>query len=670
MVNDVPLLKFMVLASLVGFVAFCASYTVLVWKKRHQSSAGATTARSRLRRWSVTGIVLGSLGLLITLVVREAVRAEGMLGGDGLYAIRATPDMRIVQLAEEGLVKEGEVVARFTSSEALADIQKAELNRDQLRNEKEILPSRPLPLDPELVRQHNLAEAAWNQLNSDLTFKRSSRETAGRDNMPPIIQQRDNLANINRDWKLAEGDLQQTRVKLEVARKQLDREQKLANRQNVSSNDLNDRQKEVGALEVDIIKFEAQLAATQERRRVCMESLAKLEQKAAAQDARLEADERDAKAKLVAAEIAKTDAVRKLADDAKEALKRRNWEMEDQDIKIKLAEVQIEAKLNKLEVKAPYEGEVVYRHASPGAAFNNGPVLVMKPKDGGLRFHFRLPDNQVKALSAANTITIELEETANNIEQRFPSKFLQATALARDPGMSLVELDCQAPPETVAALADGKPIKARFSWRPPLLNLWPFPTSLILFGLGVFGLVIANLAGWRPSWPKVKTPVPPDDEDALVSFAKAPTPKEGDTEEAVADTIPLRPELPGVPRERPVQPWEHPVGIRLREAIIREDITAELLDAVETAVEHQKDAVIVPMREALHRAPMVPDHARRLLDRLNNFETNDELKLIEKRCLAQRLTFLLYTLNMEIPGRDQRTAPVVVKRVEDSVVRS
>ncbi len=220
-VTDIPLIKYMVLSSLIGFVAFCASYTLLVWKKRHQSSAGTVNARSRLRGWSMTGIVLGSIGLVVTLVVREsAVRTEGMLRGHDLYSVRATPDMRIVQLADEGPVEEGEVIARFTSPEALADVQKAELNRDMLQHEKDILPSRPLPLDPELVRQHNLAEANYNQLYSDLTFKRSNRETGGRENMPPIIQQRDNLANINRDMKIAEGDLQQTKVKLEIARKQ------------------------------------------------------------------------------------------------------------------------------------------------------------------------------------------------------------------------------------------------------------------------------------------------------------------------------------------------------------------------------------------------------------------------------------------------------------------
>ena len=656
MITDAPLLRYMVLSSLIGFIVFCASYAVLVWKKRHQSSSGAATVRTRLRRWSMTGVVLGSMGLLVTLVVREAVQAEGKLAGDNLYAVRAAPDLRVVQVADEGPVKEGDILARFTSPEALADIQKAELTRDQLRSEEEYLPSRSLPLNPELVRRHNLAEATYNQLYSDLTSKRSNRETASRESLPPIIVQRDAMANIERDLKLAEGDLKQAEVKREIAAKQLARELELSKKLNVSSNDLNDRQKEVGALEVDVIKYKANLAATEERRRVCKESLERLEKEAAARDYRMQNDEDSAKDLLTVAASTKMDFERKLVDDGKEALERRKGELEDQKFKIKLAEVQLAAKQSKMEIRAPFEGQVVYRNSSPGAALNNGPLLVMGPLDG-LRFQFRLKEEEVEPLRKAGTINIELLDAANHLEQRFPGKFLMATSLARDPGMALVDLDCQAPPEAVAALADGKSIKARFSWRPPLLNLWPFPTSVILFGLGVFGLIIAHIASWRPSWPKGKQPVVADDEDAQVTFSRTPTFKDGDTEEAIMDTIPVRPEMPNVPRERPVQPWEHPVGVRLRDAIIRHEVTSELLDALEMAIEHQKDAVITPMREALRRAPTVPDHARQLVDKLNNFETNDELKLIEKRCLAQRLTFLLYTLGFEIPSQSSQGKP-------------
>ncbi len=156
----------------------------------------------------------------------------------------------------------------------------------------------------------------------------------------------------------------------------------------------------MGGLSVDVIKFEAQIAATQERLRVCKESLAKLEVKAAAQDQRAwKPTSRDAKTRLAAAEQAKAEAMRRLADDAKEALKRRAWEMQDHDIKIRLAEVHVAAKMDKLEVKAPFNGRVIYRHASPGAALSNGPVLVMSPEDGR-RFHFLLPDDQVAARRA------------------------------------------------------------------------------------------------------------------------------------------------------------------------------------------------------------------------------------------------------------------------------
>src|SRR5262245_35368374 len=98
MPSDAPLLRFMVFSAVIGFVVFCASYAMLVWRKRRPTNPEG----SRLRRWSVTCLVLGALGLASTFAIREAVRADGMLRGDGLHALRSPADLRILDLVEEG----------------------------------------------------------------------------------------------------------------------------------------------------------------------------------------------------------------------------------------------------------------------------------------------------------------------------------------------------------------------------------------------------------------------------------------------------------------------------------------------------------------------------------------------------------------------------------------
>ena len=186
--------------------------------------------------------------------------------------------------------------------------------------------------------------------------------------------------------------------------------------------------------------------------------------------------------------------------------------------------------------------------------------------------------------------------------------------------------------------------------------MWPFPVSLVLIGLGIFGLFLSRIASWKPQWPSSVPAADEDDEESIVSSARLGT-KESDTVEA-RDTIPERPLLPNIPRERPFEPWEHPVGIQLREAIIREDVSEELVSAVETAIEQKRDAVIVPLREALRRAPALPDHARRLLDKLNDSDVADEARLIQRHRLAQRLTFLLYTIGLEIPAQPRSSVMI------------
>ncbi|MCE9530560.1 MAG: hypothetical protein K8T89_05435 [Planctomycetes bacterium] len=652
MPTEIPLLRFMVLSALIGFVVFCASYSILVWKKRRQPSPVPVTTRSRLRRWSVTAIVLGCLGILTTFVVRETVRAEGMLGGDGLFAVRSAPEMRIVHLAEEGPIKEGEVLARFSSPEALGDIQQAELLRDQLKNDKEILKTMPLSLPADLVRDHDTSKTDLRQYRVNLINLQLNRDSTVREWARNIGTERNNWAKFENDLRLAQGEYRTAVAKREKAIEQLAAERKLAQTQNFNTLDLKDREKEVAALAAEITKHENHVASIEKQITLSKELIAKFEKQLLEPPSELVEKEADTK-KEIAAATTRCEEFEKLRIVALEkAQEHRQSDLAGLDNKIQQAVVALQAKQNKIEIKAPYDGQVVYRHSSPG--LNHGPVLVLSRQDS-MRFRFRLPEEQVAALRDAGNVTIELEETANTVEQRFPGKFLQATSLTREPGMALVDLEVQAPPETVGSLAEGKPIKARFSWRPPMFNLWPFPVSVALIAVGIFGLIVVNLSGWRPTWTPTKVKGPNhDDEDVAISFARVPAPKEGDTVDAIAETIPVRPPMPNVPRERPVQPWEHPVGIRLREAIIREEVSQELLNAVEMAIEHQQDAVIVPMREALRRAPTVPEHARAILDKLNNSETKDELKMIEQRCLAQRLTFLLYTLGMEIPSHANR----------------
>lgn len=656
MTTDIPLLRFMVLSSVIGFFVFCVSYSVLVWKKRRKSTTASSPMTARIRGWSITALVLGCMGIMTTLVVREAVQAEGMLNGDGLHVVRADSTMRVLQLAEEGPIKEGDVLARFSSTDIQEAIEQAELQKEQFAIQKERLALEPLPRNPNLVREHDKALNKRQELDSKLVNLQLGFFAARRETRNQLIKQRETLATLDATLRTVVGEKAQAVAKRSKANEQLEKERQLAKQQNFTTIDLKEREKEVGTLDAEIAKYDALLRSNEEGQKECKASIADLEEDFKLQPENLDKQIEKTKQELAALDAKFPEIEKEYYEDGKTAQMRRDRDLSEFDNKIKQTEGAIASKKSKLVQYAPMDGQVVYRHSSPSVAANQHAVLVMGPPDN-LHLQFRLEDRQVDALKNAPAVTIELAETANSVEQRFPGNFLKATPLAREPGMSLVELRCDAPPETVASLVEGKPIKARFSWRPPMMNLWPFPLSLILIGLGIVGLFFVNMTSWKPAWPRKDEDG--DDEDALVTLA--PVRKEGDTAEAAADTIPMRPEMPNVPREKPVHAWEHPVGVRLREAIIREDVSMELLDAVELAIEQKKDAVINPMREALRRVQSVPNHARRLLDRLNNFESDDELKVIEKRCLAQRITFLLYTLGIEMPSEVVRrtTAPQV-----------
>ena len=665
MPTDAPLLRFMALSAIIGFIFFCASYAVLVWRKRRAPAPGS----SFIRRWSMTFVVFGLIGMAVTAIVRETVRADGIVGGNNLFAVRAPQGMRVVDLGLEGPVKEGDVLARFTSPKAIADLQKAEHERNGLKQQKERLEQEPPALNREIVNERDLAQMRLGQLRSTFANLLPSKVGAERDIANSVIAQRDRLASVENESKVVAGELAQARAKLKSADQQLKREQDLARNRTVSTNDLNDREKEVRSLQAEITKLENSAAAIETKRQQTKESLVQLEERARKDGIELGGELEDTRKELADARNDFQAALARLAKEKQDAPGRHRKLIDEVDTKIAQADDQITALRNELVALAPFGGAVVYRHASPGAALNQGPVLVLSPAEG-LRFHFRLPEDQVEALRMAGTVMVELAETDNTVEQRFPAKFLAATTLTREPGMAKVDLECQLPPETVAAMAEGKPIKARFSWRPPVMDLWPFPVSLFLFAIGVLGLFWTKISGWRPTWPVSKPAVPVgDDEDITVSYARVPVPVEGDTVEAVADTVPLRLPAPGIPKETPI-PWEHPVGIRLREAIIREDISVELIDTLDAAIEQKKGALVDSIRDALGRVPTVPEHARRLVDKLNNADTDDEMQLLAKRCLAQRLTFLLYTIGVDLPVHAQSSVYKSVDLFDVGATRS
>src|SRR5262245_54776145 len=92
---DSALVRFSALSALIGFGAFCAAQSFQVWRRRNQAAAarqGRGRRGGRLGRWSAAALVLGVLGMAGGVALREVAQPEGLLKGDGLFAVRAPDD--------------------------------------------------------------------------------------------------------------------------------------------------------------------------------------------------------------------------------------------------------------------------------------------------------------------------------------------------------------------------------------------------------------------------------------------------------------------------------------------------------------------------------------------------------------------------------------------------
>src|ERR1700730_11433926 len=122
------LLRIAIFGGVLGFAAFCASYSLLVWQK---PNGRIDRQPSRMRRLSYLCIFAGALGLVGTWAFSQLEKRDGIVDGSDLYVVRARQDSAALHLTPRDEVQAGEVIAEFVSPEnqrqrTLNDLQLAQ----------------------------------------------------------------------------------------------------------------------------------------------------------------------------------------------------------------------------------------------------------------------------------------------------------------------------------------------------------------------------------------------------------------------------------------------------------------------------------------------------------------------------------------------------------------
>lgn len=656
-------LRLIAFSCLIGFVVFCASYSYMVWRRRNKSAGNA--GANRFRSWFVTSAVLGLLSMAVAFAVREAVSSEGNVATENFLVARAGDDTRVIDVHKEGPVAAGEVLVRFQSPKIESELSQAKVRLQKEEAEPASLALQPFQLDPELVRRHHNAVADKRTLQDSLDNVLTAHEAAERDLQQSVFLRQEALSKLEGELVVTDGELKQAETKYVISKNQLERD--LSVRAGIIPlNEINERQKEVTTLATEVVKLKGRKSNLEGQRKQMQEMIDSFKTLSTKQTLALKTEQERIKRDLTKAEENVAEYTSRLKDDETRAAKLRVKDREQMERKIDETRAAVVGLQQQLEVRATQAGRVFYAHTSGAAAAPGTPVVVVGPEDG-FRFRVRMSATQAAALQSASDVTLDVGDS--QLARKFPAKFRQTIELPNEPGSVIAEMEASPTAEAVKVMAEETKMKARLTWRFPLLTFWPFRIGLMLFAVGVGGLLLTSAMGRATLVPSSSTPSNPSLK--LPGKAEPPVPMKVTSNDILvpipiqeAETIePMYPEaipvldstetvvasdVRDLVRKDPIIVHSAESGallellaIRLRESINREQLESDLVESAEWAVEHHGQRALRVFRQVFRQDNHYVPHMEVLLERLESPHDDETPTIVQQRELTRRTVRIL-----------------------------
>lgn len=479
----------LMLGGLVGFIIFAFLHAFGVWRHRHTTTtSGSAALASSARQWIAWGLLLaGTFGLIATFVWQEFTAREGLLSGDGLFAVRARSGWMLDFLFSGESVDAGQVLARLRSPAREAELRALQWRRTALEARKQMLSKQPMELDPELVRRFQEATTNRWQLRASLTQLSSEHRLVTRELLAEHLVKQEKHQQLHTEIAQLEHELAQAQAKRQLSEHTVQRLEAMLQRHLVASAELEAQQTELAVFKAQVANLHARLTSKQEEQRLLAHDMARLQALRTTQSQQLGDEIERTRAEMGDATQVTHDSETQLVNDLKRAALVHERQLEAVELELRQVEAQLQGLEATLQVRAPFAGHVVYRDPSPNAAVDATTVLVLAPPEG-FKLHLRLPASEVQALAHAGPVTLELLDPA--VQRRFRASLVRWQQLPDDPRFVLAELQCQPSAHAIRELASDEKVAARLVWRPPLSTAALFPFAAGAVVLGSIGLVL------------------------------------------------------------------------------------------------------------------------------------------------------------------------------------
>ncbi len=408
MVNDsVGALHIALAAAVVGWLVFCISHSLAVWKKRN-ANGGPQGSRGLL----YVGLLLCLVALAGGWLNRELTRRAGVILGTDFFVVRAhartTP-----HLLQGDSVDQGARLATF--DDPAGDREEQQLRDDIAVLDQEIADTRlkPLVLDPELLRMSQDAADTQRGRLSQLGYGALHGAQASSVSTPAL-----------KDDELVAAQ----RAQFTAAEMQYERTASLVKDGILARNKL------------DAAAAAAQTAAQKLRERQNLVQETNAGSDAIAQAKSAIAHDNDRARAERAAELAELDARRS-------------------EFRNSLLQLHLERS-----VMAPFHGTVVYRHPSPALAEDDKVILAVA-RGAGFLATVQVPAREAAMLAPGQELKLKLNHSL--VSDEIIGRLQSVQPVSGYPDRRDLLIACDLPPEQFAALAKGT-IPITLQWRPAL----------------------------------------------------------------------------------------------------------------------------------------------------------------------------------------------------------
>ena len=444
------LLRIAIFGGVLGFAAFCASYSLLVWQKRN---GRIDRQPSRMRRLSYLCMFAGAIGLLGTWAFSQLEKRDGIVDGRDLYVVHARQDSAALRLTPRDEVQAGEVIAEFVSpanqrQRTLNDLQ---LGQAQMRTEA--ARAKLLVIDQVLVQREAQTRSQIAQKEGFIfDLQRSQRDI-----------------EKTRSALLTEWIREKNQIELDVARL-------LPVRPRDAELEINKRQLVITSLQSRLRSLEDRYNSSDAR---FSEQLHDIEDDIIKLGASAKADE---------AQLVEIQGL--IVADRNRAKRAAEREAEAARIETSIATAKRERFLDMTQMRAPFSGHIVFRHPAPELTAEGAPILALSAGPGFIA-QIRMPRAELDQLASGRSpVPLALEHPV--LHNVITGHFIRAEPLPLEDDQAIALFECGLPSQVVAGLGNSaESVRVRLLWKPSLLSNLKFQASAMLAAFGVFGFILS-----------------------------------------------------------------------------------------------------------------------------------------------------------------------------------